>query len=120
MYLVAIEILLIWIAFILGIYTQHLLEVASGLWQTPENWWWIVIGMWNSNTFIALAIMIALSFAIYFINKRQKSRDDENTEQLIDKVIKRTDDQRNQDMKNLINRMDRLIERLGGQNDTNK
>ena len=113
MYLIFIEILLVWIAFILGIYQEHLRDVIRGLWRSrrkPSDWRWIMKGMWKSKTFFALAILIAMSAGIWFFNEAQERAMNENTERIINDVIERTDKQRNQKIDNLIDRIDKVLE----------
>ena len=113
MYIVAIEILLFWIAFILGVYQEHLRDVVRGLWRSrrkPSDWWWIMKGMWKSKTFFAIGIMIALSFGIVFMNIAQEKTDEENMERIINDAIKANNERQNQITQDLIGRIDKVLE----------
>jgi len=70
MHIVVIEVLLIWIAFIVGVYQQHFQDLLRALWH-PSLWRSAMKGMWNSKTFIAIAMLIGLSIGIYFLNSAQ-------------------------------------------------
>ena len=61
------------------------------------------------QTLFPLVVLIGLSVGVYFLNKAQNKSVGKDTEQLIDKVLKRTADQRRQELQSLV---DPLIERL--------
>ncbi|MFC1965598.1 hypothetical protein ACFLWI_01430 [Chloroflexota bacterium] len=104
-----IEVLLIWIAFFVGVYQQHLSDVLQGLWRSPRQWRQIVKGMWASKTFIALATIIAMSVGIYFLNTAQENAEEEYTERIIN-AIDGTTEKRNQRVDELLDRIDKMLE----------
>ncbi|MBI2868892.1 MAG: hypothetical protein HYX96_03595 [Chloroflexi bacterium] len=86
-----IEILLVWIAFIVGVFQENFGHILRDLWRDPRHWRWVVKGMWGSKTFVALALLIAMSVGIYFLNSTQENASDKNTDRIIDAINKQTE-----------------------------
>src|SRR3972149_2950786 len=87
-----IEILLVWVAFIVGVYQQHFQNLLRAIWY-PDLWRSAVNSILSFQTLFPLVVLIGLSVGVYFL----------------DKAFKRTADQRRQELQSLV---DPLIERL--------
>jgi len=98
-----LAIILIWFAFILVYFTDHIRNIFTTLQPNPFSWrrWWAVVkGTFTKKTVFPLIVMVVLSIAIYFLNVWQ-GRDIDRLTDRIDKLLEQNE---------------RIIEQLEAQN----
>ncbi|MBI2860569.1 MAG: hypothetical protein HYX91_03560 [Chloroflexi bacterium] len=64
-----VEILFVWIAFIVGVYQDNLRDIIKAI--LSGNFTGAVAGMSASGTFIALGFLLGISVIIFFIRRKE-------------------------------------------------
>jgi hypothetical protein len=81
------EIFLALFAFFLGIYTEHIKDIAGGLSESPNNWRSIMNGMLASNSYYPFIILFLICGFIVLLNlwmyKKQKDVEKENINRIV-------------------------------------
>ena len=120
------EIALIWFAFVLVFFTEHIKNIYYTLQPNPFAWqrWWAVIkGTFTKRTAFPLTVMVLLTIAVYLLNFWQtndliKAENERNAEllQTVNQTINEQFDKRDEKLDALIERIDNLITALEAQN----
>jgi hypothetical protein len=102
-----LDILLVWIAFLLVYFQDHIKGIYNTLQPNPLSWrrWWAVMkGTFTKRTAFPFLVLALLTVAIIFINQWQTNESNESINQISQKIDRLTD------------RIDKLITTLEAQN----
>ena len=87
----AMEILLIWIAFILAFFTDHIKNIYNTLQPKPisrQRWWAVMKGTFTKKTAFPMIILALLSVAIFTINYFEAKSISQRDSELINRIDK--------------------------------
>jgi hypothetical protein len=106
-----LDILLVWVAFLLVYFQDHIKAIYNTLQSNPLSWrrWWAVMkGTFTRKTAFPFLVLVLLTVAMIFINHWQTNESNESINQIIQKID------------NLTDRIDKLITTLEAQNTDGK
>jgi len=67
-----IEWFLVLVAFIVGVFQEHLRDVGKAI--SDGDWEGAVSGMWNSGTFIALGILVVIFIVVWLLKRNENKK----------------------------------------------